>query len=149
MMLFNAMKKAKLFAQDEHLDILINATLTGDDNVLAEFQEVLTELMSGDRSKKSFEYNKWIKAEQMPGKRSEEGRKGPQKYPMKSTVGQAAEELSTSLVILIAHLDRNKKIKAVIKQKRAAVQEPGSQSVLCHFDYAENFTGKVSNDMMT
>ena len=68
MMLFDTMKKAKLFAQDEHLDILVNATLTGDDNVLAEFQEVLTDLMSGEKSKKSFGYNKWIKAEQMPGK---------------------------------------------------------------------------------
>ena len=143
MMLFDCLKKAKLIAQDEHLDVLVNSSLTGDQNLVEEFQQVLEDLQEGPLKNKTFQYRKWEKVIQPPGKRSKAVRKGPKLNPKTTTVGQAAEEMSTSLASLIPHLERAKKMKQIIKEKREAVQEPGSRAVMMHMDWADGYTAKV------
>ena len=143
MMLFDCLKKAKLIAQDEHLDVLVNSSLTGDQNLVEEFQQVLEDLQEGPLKNKTFKYRKWEKVIQPPGKRSKAVRKGPKLNPKTTTVGQAAEEMSTSLASLIPHLERAKKMKQIIKEKREAVQEPGSRAVMMHMDWADGYTAQV------
>ena len=142
MMLFDCLKKAKLIAQDEHLDVLVNSSLTGDQNLVEEFQQVLSDLQEGPLKNKAFQYRKW-EVNQPPGKRSKAVRKGPKLNPKTTTVGQAAEEMSTSLASLIPHLERAKKMKQIIKEKREAVQEPGSRAVMVHMDWADGYTAQV------
>ena len=144
MMLFDCLKKAKLIAQDEHLDVLVNSSLTGDQNLVEEFQQVLSDLQEGPLKNKAFQYRKWEKVIQPAGKRTGVKRKGPQLMPKTSTVGQAAEEMSTSLASLIPHLERAKKMKQIIKEKREAVQEPGSRAVMVHMDWADGYCAKVN-----
>ena len=60
-----------------------------------------------------------------------------------STVKDAAVELGHSLMVLIDHLQRNKKIKMVIKELIEEVQQPGSTSAVVRMDFAENLLVKV------
>ena len=143
-MLFDCLKKAKLIAQDEHLDVLVNSSLTGDQDLVEEFQQVLEDLQEGPLKNKTFKYRKWEKVIQPPGKRSKAVRKGPKLNPKNTTVGQAAEEMSTSLASHMPHLERAKKMKQIIKEKREAVQEPGSRAVMMHMDWADGYTAKVN-----
>ena len=138
------MKKAKLIPEDEHLDMLVTACLTGDregeDSLQAFVEDVLGGVISGDGCNKSFTYHKWAKVKQTVD--------GVEKVkwdrvPKVSTVKDAAVELGHSLMVLIDHLQRNKKIKMVIKELREEVQQPGSTSAMFHMDFAENLLAKV------
>ena len=138
------MKKAKLIPEDEHLDMLVTACLTGDregeDSLQAFAEDVLGSVVSGDRSNKSFTYHKWAKVKQTVD--------GVEKVkwdrvPKVSTVKDAAVELGHSLMVLIDHLQRNKKIKMVIKELREEVQQPGSTSAVVRMDFSEKWLAKV------
>ena len=138
------MKKAKLIPEDEHLDMLVTACLTGDregeDSLQAFVENVLGSVVSGDRSNKSFTYLQWEKVKQIVG--GVEKVKWDKVFKV-STVKDTAMKLGNSLMVLMDHLERNKKIKMVIKELIEEVQQPGSTSAVVRMDFAENLLVKV------
>ena len=144
-MLFNCLKRDKHLPEDLHLDLLVTARLTADEEEEVEdvsgFMATLEALETGPNKKRPLNYWRWRK-EKVANKQGGE-RDDWQKAKLTITLGEAAAMMASDFESLTAHLGRNRELKMVIKEMREEALETDGLAV-GHVDWAENMPVKVN-----
>ena len=141
-LLYDALVSSKHLPSDLPLDILVTASLTGNQDRVDDFLEMTSELIQGEKKKDIISYLSWEKVPQLAG-RSGQQREAVERIKKISTVGEAAQRMEISFEALRDHLGRNRELKNAIKEMRNDSLETDGHALI-HMDWAENLVVEVS-----
>ena len=145
-LLVSGLKRGGFLSRDHVVELMIQNTREGDNELESNFYDDLEEMKAGDSKEKTASFLQWEKIN--VGVQNGQNRDVIHRIQKSLSCKEAAAKLDSMYKGLKDHLERNFIIKTTLRSRREMVMESEDMAYI-HIDWAENIEVKVPGEIQS